>query len=153
MEREKAIEWIRDFLKRIDSQDNRATAAPILFLLQRKVKYVAHPEYHHHTETIFHHPEMESLEFSRREDAEKWLAEYGYEGERLAEEISNIEEFEMGHHWETDQAFFTAEGVKRHIEINGHNLREHRDYVVHCFRNPEMRELFAALRAVSEAKP
>lgn len=149
MTKEQALIWIKDFLNNIDSQDNRSTAKPILFLLQRKQEYVAHPEFNHQTETIYHHHEMENGSCKSFDEAKQWLIDYGYEGERLEKEIENIEEFQMGHHWDTEQAFLTESGLKKHYELNGHNLRNHRDYVVHCFRNPEMSELFEALRALS----
>lgn len=31
----------------------------------------------------------------------------------------------------------------------GHNLGEHRDYVIHSFRNPEVAALFKAIRAIT----
>lgn len=150
MNKNEALIWIRNFLDLVDKQNNRATASPILFLLQTKQEYVAHPDFYRQTEAVFHHPEMEGFNKKSFEEAKAWLVEYGYEGEELEKEISNIEEFQMGHYWETQQAFFTEEGVKRHLDLNGHNLRNHRDYVVHCFRNPEMTELFKALRGVVE---
>lgn len=146
MNKEEAIKWLRDFINEVDSQDNRATAKPIQFLVQRKREYVAHNEYNHGAESVWRHPDMESTTAKTEEEAIEWLKEYGYEGNKLEEEIQNIEEFKMCHYWETDQAFFTKRGVQKHIELNGHNLRDYRDYVVHAFRNPEMRELFMAIR-------
>lgn len=148
MTKAEAVVWITEFLNRVDTQDRRATAHPIQFLLQRKREYVAHPEYNHQTDTVYRHPMMESTNCNTHEEAVAWLKDYGYEDERLEKEIEQIEKFEIGHYWETDQAFFTEHGVKQHLELNGHNLREHRDYVVHSFRNPEIINLFEALRAM-----
>ena len=153
MTKAEASLWLKEFLNRIDTQDRRATAHPVQFLLQRKREYVAHPEYNHKTDTIYRHHEMESTKCKTHAEAVEWLKEFGYEGDKLEEEIGHIEEFQMGHHWETDQAFFTEEGVKQHIELNGHNLGEHRDYVVHAFRNPEVANLFKAIRAVVDDGP
>lgn len=146
--KEQAISWIKDFILEVDSQDNRATAGPIQFLLQIKQEYVAHDEYNWQTESVWRHPEMESISCKTQEQAIEWLKEYGYEGAKLEKEIENIEEFKMGHYWETTQAFFTERGVKEHIELNGHNLKNHRDYVVHSFRNPEIKNLFVAIREI-----
>jgi hypothetical protein len=148
MTKEEAINWMKEFIKEVDSQDNRGTSQPIQFLLQTKMEYVAHPEYNWRAERVWRHPEMEGASYKEYEDAVKWLVEYGYEGEKLEKEKDNIEEFQMGHYWETNQMFFTEKGVKRHLNLNRHNLKEHRDYVVHAFRNPEMRELFEAIREV-----
>ena len=148
MKKAEAIKWFTEFIQVIDSQDRRATAHPVQFLLQRKREYIAHDEYNHGTETVFRHHEMESTKCKTFDEAVEWLKEYGYKGDKLKNEIEHIEKFELGHYWETDQAFFTEKGVKQHIELNGHNLRDHRDYVVHAFRNPEIKELFEAIRAV-----
>lgn len=149
MTSDEAKNWIREFLNRVDSQDNRMNAKPILFLLQERREYVAHPEYNHQTETFWHHHSMEGRQAKSHEEAEEMLIAYGYDKEEHAGEFELIEEFQMGHYWETKQAFFTEEGLKRHIDLNGHNIRNHRDYVVHAFRNPEMRELFEALRTIA----
>lgn len=37
--------------------------------------------------------------------------------------------------------FLTMSGYKNHIEQNGHNLKEARPYLIHLFRNDEMRVL------------
>lgn len=148
MTKDEAIEWMKTFIKEVDSQDNRATAHPIQFLLQTKQEYVAHPEYNWRTERVWRHSEMEGQAYESYEEVVQWLSDYGYEGEKLEKEKENIEEFQIGHHWETNQMFFTEKGVKQHLELNRHNLKEHRDYVVHAFRNPEMKELFNAIRAV-----
>lgn len=149
MTKDEALNWIKTFLTEIDSQDNRITAKPIQFLLQTRREYVAHDEYNHQTETVFHHHSFEGHSSKTYDEAVARLIDYGYEGDELEKEKQDIEEFQMGHYWETSQAFLTEAGLKRHIEINGHNLRNTRDYVVHAFRNPEMRELFDALRAVA----
>lgn len=153
MDKKEALIWIKDFLNKIDSQDNRCTASPILFLLQTKQEYVSHPEYNHNTETVFHHSIMEGRGCETFEEAKQWLVDYGYHGKELEKEIENIEEFQMGHHWETKQAFLTEDGLKEHLRLNGHNLRGHRDYVVHCYRNPEMSELFQVLRTIAKETP
>ena len=148
MEKQEALSWLKNFIGEVDSQDNRATAKPIQFLLQTKREYVAHDDYNWHTKEVWRHPIMEEESKETFQEVVDWLKGYGYEGDKLAEEIENIESFQMGHHWETEQAFFTESGVKKHLELNRHNLRDHRDYVVHAFRNPEMKELFDAIRAV-----
>lgn len=144
-----ALVWLKEFLNRVDTQDNRATANPVQFLLQIKREYVAHPDYYNgQTDTIYWHSDMESTRCKTQEEAVDWLKEYGYECEKLEKEIEQIEELKMNHYWETNQAFFSEEGLKQHIKLNGHNLGEYRDYVVHAFRNPEFWDLFRAIRAV-----
>jgi hypothetical protein len=146
MDKIEATKWLKSFIAEIDSQDNRATASPIQFLLQTKKEYVSHPDYGHRTRRIWRHPEMESNSCESFDEAVQWLVDYGYEGDKLEKEKESIEEFCMGHYWETQQCFLTKKGVEEHVRLNRHNLGEHRDYVVHSFRNPEMSELFNVIR-------
>lgn len=81
MTKAEAVVWITEFLNRVDTQDRRATAHPIKFLLQRKREYVAHPDYTHQTDTVYRHPEMESPNCNTHEEAVAWLKDYGYKKE------------------------------------------------------------------------
>ncbi len=148
MNKEQAIEWLKEFIFEIDSQDNRATAKPIQFLLQQKKIYVAHDDYTFNSKTVYHHHCMEDGSCETYNDAIEKLKNYGYEGDELDSEIKNIKKLQICHYWETIQSFFTEKGVKRHVELNGHNLGEYRSYVVHSFRNPEIKCLFEAIRAM-----
>jgi len=155
MTKDEAIAWFKSFINEVDTQDNRSTAKPIQFLLQQKREYVADGDYCH-TRTAFKHHEMESEDgwFETEDDCIKFLKEdKEYEGKKLEEEIGEIETLHIGHYWETSQSFFTKRGLDEHIHSNKHNLGEHRDYVVHAFRNWENQELFEAIRAIiSEVK-
>lgn len=146
-----AFEWIHQFLKEIDTQDTRATAQPIQFLLQRKDKYVSKEGYNYQTISVFTHPDSDIDEFETYQEAVDWVRSEYAEAEEQAAQIENIDEFQIGHCWKTDQAFFTEKGYERHLAQNRHNLgpaEDRRTYVVHAFRNPEMVELFKALRAI-----
>jgi hypothetical protein len=76
------------------------------------------------------------------------MVENGWTKEDAEKERKNIWRAEGEHYWDTEQAFLTKEGLNRHIEQNRHNLRSPRDYVVHAFRNPEMKELYDAIRTI-----
>lgn len=147
MTKEEALSWLKDFMNECESQDNRGTAKPIQFLLQVRRDYVAHPDYNLGSTTRWFHSELQR-DFETREEAEKALADYGFKGKELKEKIEELEELEIGHYWETEQCFLTERGYKQHIEINGHNLRHYKKYVVHAFRNPELRSLFDAIKAL-----
>lgn len=149
MTKDEATIWLKEFMKEVDTQDNRGSARPVQFLLNHKHEYIADPNYANNTCTVFRHYEMDFESFRTRNECIKWLKEGGYTGKELQEKIDEIQELEVGHYWETSQAFFTKRGVRDHIELNGHNLRkEYRDYVIHPFRNPEMVDLFKAIRAM-----
>lgn len=144
-----AIDWLKNLMTEIDSADSKGTAKPFQYLLQQKREYVSHPGYGIQTRKIYYHHIMEDGGAASYEEAVSEITEYyGKDHEEIETEIGSIEEFEMGHYWETSQAFLTENGLKRHLDINGHNLGERRGYVVHAFRNPEMVELFEAIRAI-----
>ena len=51
--------------------------------------------------------------------------------------------------WETRNVFLTEEGLKRHLELNSHNIEEEfQDFQIHAFRNPEIEDMLAAIRAL-----
>jgi len=156
MTKDEAMAWFKSFINEIDTQDNRWTAGPIQFLLQQKREYVADGDYCSDSKTVFKHPEMEPDDgwYDTEEECIQFLKEdKEYEGEKLEEEIGEIETLQVGHYWETSQSFLTKRGLDEHIRSNRHNLGEHQDYVVHAYRNWENKELFEAIRAmISEEK-
>jgi len=149
MTREEAKNWIKEFLNSIDAQDNRATASPYLFLLQTPTPVAVDGE-HSYDRLSYYHPSFENPVFDSRADAEAELYSYGFRDERLEEEKEGIREYYIKDVWKTQQAFFTEAGVQRHLDLNKHNYGRYRTYVVHCFRNPEMQELFEVLRTFIE---
>lgn len=146
-----AINWIRNFLNDIDAQDNRCTAKPIIFLLQTKSEYVAHPQYYGSgARTVYRHPMMEENSLDSVSEVKKWVNEFfeGRTDKQLQDEYEKIEELQIGHHWDTQEVCFTEKGIQRHLALNKHNYRDCRDFVIHAFRNPEISELFEALRLI-----
>jgi hypothetical protein len=63
-----------------------------------------------------------------------------------------------GLHVTTDEhnVFFTERGYNQHMELNGHNYRHGTEkaysYVKHAFRNPEIENIFKALKDISKAE-
>lgn len=95
------------WLHEIATQDNRATAHPIIIKLQREKKYPARDGY---------------------DSDGEWKAK---EEENLTEDVP----YKI--HWEDYQHFFTYSGLEDHLRINRHNVGPHRSYVDHAFRNRE----------------
>lgn len=126
-----ATEGLADFVREVDTQDNRATARPILFELQTKRRIPADPRTGRYSE--------------KAKDCD-WLSESPECLGLHPEETIYWEEI-----WETRAVFFTLKGLQEHLEMNRHNYGEYRDYVVHAFRNPEMVRVHSWLRESVQA--
>jgi hypothetical protein len=142
------IKVLKDFLSRIDLDDNRATARPILFLLQVRREMVVDGDYHY-DRVVYRHNDMFESCFDSKEECLQALKDYGHNEEEVAEREDEITKHYLAEYWETEQVFLTKEGLDRHLELNRHNYRKpFRDYVIHAFRNPEIKELYDAIRAL-----
>ena len=66
------------------------------------------------------------------------------------EKINRMFEDEFYHGGQTGQFFLTEKASREHIRVNKHHLPNSvSDYVVHCYRNPEMEQLQSFLRGIS----
>lgn len=129
--------------ERIESNDNRGTAQPYLLLLQIKKTYIAHDDYGDDTKTRW--VEQYTGDYVTA-DTEKELKEiirgWHHDEEYVDFDPYQITKYQEGYFWETVNVFFTDEGYREHMKINGHNIGEHRTYGIHAFRNPEMKQVY-----------
>lgn len=147
MNKSEAIEVLKQFVNRLDTQENRVTAAPVQFLLQ--VERTIWGESLFHIDLVrFGLPNYDYFDYETENDLLNALKENGWSVEDIEKEKKNIVRYEGTNYWETQQCFLTEHGVERHISMNKHNLGKHRDYVIHAFRNPELQELYDAIREV-----
>ena len=131
------FEGFLEFMEEIDTQDNRATQKPILIELQAPYRVYTKVE-------ECGGDSGKALDVFGEEECE----EYGIDPE---------EDLSWKTIWEGKQWFFTYSGLKKHLELNGHNYRNGnrdggpRDYV-QClaYRNPEMIKLFEWLHALKD---
>lgn len=124
------------------TQNNRMTADPI-FLVQQKVR-----DYGLDTDYADSH-EITWIDQDSEVDASERI--------RLEAEYDKTLDIPDGYHrtafrdrWETVQPFFTEQGAKDYIAINGHNLREPRIYVDSAYRNAEWQAIRAFLMDLPE---
>lgn len=146
-----AYEVLSNLLKRMETQDNRATASPVLFLLQTPKEVVADSDYSY-DKVVYYHSVFEDRGFETREEAKQYLREYGYKDKELEEEIKNITALFIKKEWQTQNVFLTEEGYNRHLALNRHNYGEVRSYVIHGFRNPELKEMIDAIKTIVKHK-
>lgn len=119
-----ALEWLQQFIVRINNQDNAGTASPFYFVLQEKQQYPTSSEYQY--DDIKEEPED-------HEDPE-----------------SETTTVYLKNHWEAVAFAFTREGIQRHLDQNRHNYKETRIWVEHGYRNPEMSTMLEAISTLVE---
>ena len=134
-----------DLKKRILENDNRCTAQPYLLLLQEKEWHVVEEGYGYNTKEVF----VERISGDcRQKDSLAELIDYWNDGLEDDEKINEWVEDEhytrhfMEYSWNTVNVFLTDQGYQEHLKLNKHNLREHRTFGIHAFRNPEFEEVF-----------
>lgn len=137
-------ETLKNFINRLDSDDNRATAKPILWCLQRKfVEY--YPVWNEGGWWSYPDNEGDFIEAKNLEEAKEI---YAKKFDCDSPNDDDFDEWERFERWDTVQTFLTKEGLDRHVAQNKHNLGEYRDYVIPAFRDPELKELYEAIRQV-----
>ena len=157
MNKLEAIAHLKEFIKKIDTQDTRCTAKPYFYVIRTEKWRVAHGEYHSgKTKQVW-------VDTTGEDDYREWKSpkEYGadlirncgYSAKEARAAIEHgLQEFTMEAYYDDDNVFFTEEGYNEHVRLNGHNLglrdRDYYSYVKHAFRNPELEGLFRALRTV-----
>lgn len=116
--------------ERIASQDNRATAAPIFIVQQRRRIYGLDTDYTDHVAWIDTGGDCDEATGRRARALE---ARY----QRTGEEPAGWSRTGYMDVWEFVTACFTEQGCKDYIAVNGYNLRDPRIYAEGSYRNAE----------------
>ena len=143
---DEAVEFISHFVKELDTQDNRMTASPYFYVV-RGVKVLTAAD-DRGCDYMYYSPnDSESY-------TEEQVKEYCVENELdFDDHVEGLEKFNIQEVDEDENVFFTFEGYKRHIALNGHNYRHYErfnSYVKHAFRNPEIESLLKTIREIGE---
>ena len=148
----KAHVFLHELATRIRDQDNRGTAKPY-FLVLRQEKWRPCHDHYSSGDT-----RRRRLDYKRgdpcahnsKAEYTQWLKDHDYDlsEDEIEREWDEMEVVTEEQYFEEDNVFFTDAAYERHLELNGHNVREPRhSYLKHAFRNPEMAGLFEALEA------
>ena len=152
MDRQKAISVLTKFINQIDTQDNRGTATPIMYLLQKQ-QSIWGKDLNQCDVVKYALPAYDYYDYDSAEAIIESMKENGWEQSEIDAKKSQIVSYEGQHYWHTEQAFLTKSALETHRKINGHNLRgPHQDYVIHAFRDPELMELYDAIRVITLAE-
>lgn len=143
---DKSAEFLIELNRRLNTQDNRATADPYYFTV-RCVSEVPVPDgftddiRYVHDGTPFTETELKQycedneLDFDSFKD--KRCDKY------CVRDVAEFKNF-----------FFTEEGYNEHMRLNGHNYGHYKEvnsYVDHAFRNPEIESLLEVIREISKS--
>ena len=166
--KDKALEWLRTFMDRVNHQDNRGTATPYYYQIRKPVRQYGIAdgfETGWEWKTLYDHDTLDEDEIRDRlwellsEKDEDLLAamaadEIEHEDvkdftpddfELLADAIG-IEKVNYRDVHEKEGFFLTEKAVAQHIEENQHNLPKGTDtYLDHAYRNPELKNLLTAV--------
>lgn len=133
----------------LKTQDNRGTADPYFFTV-RKFIDVAVPDGCGEAMLYFDNSDVESY---TEEEAKKRAEELEMTFDDYVEE--RCQKYDSKEEERFENFFFTEDGYKQHVKINGHNIarvcKRYDSYVDHAFRNPELEKVISAIKEIGSA--
>lgn len=149
---EKSFNFLKNLIKEIDSQDNRSTASPYYYVIQERKERSSMQGndfdkimYWHDGEYMGADDWADALDFESKQNfINWWVAEHPYEEPLYVEYYRG----------DADRAnvFFTEKACEKHIRENGYHFNIPTSYIRHAWRNPEIENLFVAIREIVERK-
>lgn len=136
--------------KKMNKQDNRSTAYPIVFRIKTDIDVVV-PEGYGDRESYI----IDSEEYSKEEAKESFFEDFEEQDEYT--DFENYLEKELSAHLiesvtehKYKGTFFTEDACENHIKSNKHHYRNPESYVDHAWRNPEMELVQNFLKQLSK---
>jgi hypothetical protein len=147
------FEFFKNLIHEIETQDNRCTALPILFVLKEtRREYGIDPEYNTHGFEWIKDGESASWE-TIEEIIQQHFDNYDLVvTEEMAEEYGYYKCYYRNVEQISDNFFFTEKACKQHLICNGHNLISPQDWAIHPFRNPEIEQVIESIREIVKAE-
>ena len=137
----------QELKERIESNDNRGTAMPYLLFLQERRELVAANDYGDSYKWV-ENITGDFCTFNTKEEAKAFLRNDYLDDDECEFDGNDIQKYAYHEIWETQNVFLTDKGYQDHLKENSHNLKEHRTYGTHAFRNKEIRSLYALIGKV-----
>lgn len=147
--KQETYDFIKNLVHEIETQDNRSTRLPILYVIKETIReYGIEEDYG-----------ADGFEWVKDSETYTWelVVDFVCEELQLApDEIGESDAkycgFEKVYYRNTekfsDNFFFTEKAAKEHLIINGHNLTKPQDYVIHAFRNDEIENVIKAMKEI-----
>ena len=145
-------DFLKNMMREIDTQDNRGTRLPILYVIKETTReYGIEEDYG-----------AEGFEWVKDSETYTWEQIFDFVskalqlppdevGETEAEECGFKRVFYRNIERISDNFFFTEKAAKEPLIINGHNLTKPHDYIIHAFRNDEIEGIIEAMKEIVES--
>lgn len=149
MNKKEALKFLKVFMNKVATQDNRATAFPYFYVIKnRRISKII--PYDGEGNALYR--EEESLFKSKQEFEDSLLGE-GCSKEEIIERKNNLEKVSAIIEEVDEGLFFTEEAAKSHLAQNHYHYSEDAYvYLKHAWRCPEMKDVFEALEVLTEEK-
>lgn len=132
---------IKEFLNKMVSQDNRATAMPFFYVIRTEETYHAPIEDCEEKRWYW-----EGEDYDSWEEIEKQLTEYGSTKEDIKVAKRNAQEYGIKKRWVERGMFLTETDAEGHLKSNHYHYSHNaHTYVKHAWRAPELEKFFLNL--------
>lgn len=152
------LAFLKDLAHEIKTQNNRATAHPYYFTVQRKRRFVG-ADASLGGETVWiDHGSGDYTEYATEEAAIAQIIFDGVDPKEAQKYFDeNFKEYGVFEYEEDVNVFFTMKGFREHMRLNAHNYGgldpdNYKDtekvysYCHHAFRNPEIKTLLEIIQ-------
>jgi hypothetical protein len=134
-------EYIKSFLTKMATQDNRGTRALFFYVIRTNVKDSAPLENCDETRIFWNDSDYASME-----ELKAYLAENEYSEKETADAIRESCEYGIRYRWDEQGMFLTETDALQHLKLNHyHYSHDAHTYVKHAWRAPELEEFFDSL--------
>lgn len=134
-------EIIKEFVRKMMTQDNRATASPFFYVIRTKKKFYLPDGYG--SEQVF---KCDDCEYPSELTAARELFKYGYDKGSVKKLLKNGRWIDVAYDWIEKGMFLTETDAENHLKLNHyHYSKDAHTYVDHAWRAPELEEFFKAL--------
>lgn len=159
--RPETFAFLKDFMERVNTQDNRATASPFFYQIQETFDEIECACYA--DKTVWYDQDEHHIIGETDDDLRKFLKDNTCMNDEEKAEVDKFDEFDLEERakdhliekmgvrekQELSNFFFTEQACEQHIKVNGHNLRKPRSYVSFSYRNPELLRVMSALGEIA----
>lgn len=143
------VKFLQELAQEMRTQDRAATADPYFYVIQRTTNLPAPEGYGERSVRVDW--SGDPTVYRNKEDFFEYVKERQNQDDPIIDEQLEKEWDRLDVYGEhdvivEDNVFLTKKGYLEHVELNGHNLREHQVYIKHAWRNPEMDNLIKIIK-------
>jgi|GEM_PF-2010528 len=142
---DKTAEFLITLAKRISKQDSHGTAEPYYYTVRCDREIAVHDGatgevryFDNNAACSYTEPELRTFCSENSYDVDEYVSEHC---SKYDVDTIDVDE----------NVFLTLDGYEEHMKLNEHNYRhykDHRPYIQHAFRNPEMGSLIMAIKEI-----